>query len=1199
MKKPTIFKVFIAAVFLLLGISSYGQLRKNFDPRYNTSLKGDILVIGNNILNRDGGGRNNRPNNAFDSQGTGTTANDNLDMKYIDIDNDAATFNSSSATLVIPDASKDCYEIAYAALYWSGTYQGSDRNNINKVKLKTGTSAYKDITGSIIWDEGASGVNNAYLSKPYACFKEITAEVKAAGPGLYTIADLVCSQGSLNPGGGNSAGWSIYVIYKDPKLPSKYITSFDGFSMIRSTDPPLDIPISGFTTNPEGNVNVKLGFSALEGDNPLEGDGLQFKGGKSTLWGDVSSLARPITPAVPPSRGNAGTPAKPNFFNSTITDGDAIMTNRNPASKNTLGYDAGVVKVLNDGNNIIQNNETSATLRINTSQDSYFMFFTAISVEIIEPKIVLTKIVKNSNGDNIGGQTVTLGQQLNYEIGFKNTGNDDATSFTIRDQLPINIIFNYPTDLLPLPDGVTVKSWNPATRSIVFDVRSDIVKVGLTEKTIKFKVQVIPDCTMLDEACSNSIDNSAYATYKGSQNTSFTISDDPSVDTNTGCILVPKATNFLVGVEGCQYDRKRTLCTETLDITAANGYSTYTWYSDKEKTKKIGTGQTLTVKDPGTYYVYNEAPAPCRSIFEKFTVERFGQTAKNPVLDVADQIVICPNDGKELPKIFLCGANASRLIKTGINDSSNIVWERLDTSSCKAVTNENCANESTDCKWIQVSTGHDFTAKDAGQYRLTINYSGSCFNRFYFNVFTNPLAPTEEHVDLLCGSNGSITVRDVPAGYQYAIKTSPTATIQDWEWQDSNTFPIYNPDSYTIYIRQKGVTTNPCIFKIPNILIRRLNLTLDGKKTNPICPTDLGSASVGIKNFEGPYYIYLYNQATGQIEKQDGPVTALDYSFSSLSYGTYGKNYYIRVTSSPINQTPAPKCDVSYYFEIKAPSSQLKAFATLQEPFTACSDGKLLLSASGGKAPYAYFINGSPTRVDTNPVIITEAKTYEIRVVDDAGCSATTSITIPEVSKPTFDVNHTSSVCYDGASSIRIENIVANGNTLAYSITNGQSFSANPVFLNVGPGTYKVVVRYSVTYTVNNVQQRKDCFTDPIDVTITGPTSALTASAGVAALAGCSLPDGNGVNQGGKVRINNVEGGTPPYQYDFGDGKGWIPNKNEAEVLPGTYVLRVKDNAGCIFTIPYDVVLGAQNQETQQLMIQLQLILATEKLQQL
>ncbi|MFG6079020.1 hypothetical protein, partial [Erwinia sp. OPT-41] len=38
-----------------------------------------------------------------------------------------------------------------------------------------------------------------------------------------------------------------------------------------------------------------------------------------------------------------------------------------------------------------------------------------------------------------------MGQQLNYEIGFKNTGNDNATSFTIRDQLPINIIFNYPT----------------------------------------------------------------------------------------------------------------------------------------------------------------------------------------------------------------------------------------------------------------------------------------------------------------------------------------------------------------------------------------------------------------------------------------------------------------------------------------------------------------------------------------------------------------------------------------------------------------------------------------------------------------------------------------------------------------------------------------------------------------------------------
>ncbi|MCP2026364.1 gliding motility-associated-like protein [Flavobacterium sp. HSC-32F16] len=1171
MKKPTIFKALIAVVFMLLSISSYAQLRKNFAPRNTTSLKGDILVIGNNILNRDSGNR--RPNDPYNSTGSSSTVNDNFNMKYIDIDTETS-FNSSSATLTIPQASRDCFEIVYAALYWSGTYQGTDRSKINQIRLKTSAGgAYKALTGDVIWDEGGSGVNNAYASKPYACFKEITTEVKSAGQGVYTVADLICSEGEFRPGG-NSAGWTIYVIYKDPKLPSKYITSFDGFSIIRNSDAPLDIPISGFRTNPDGNVNVKLAFSALEGDNALEGDGLEIKGGKSTNWEAISSLVRPITPGTPPSRWNPGTPDVPNFFNSSISDGDVILSGRTPSSTNTLGYDAGVVKIKNDGNNIIQNNETNATLRISTSSDSYYMFFNALAVEIIEPKIVLTKIVRNAKGDNIGGQSVTLGQQLNYEIGFRNTGNDDATSFTIRDQMPINIIFNYPTDLLPLPDGVTVKSWDPATRNIVFNVRNDLVKVGLSEKTIKFKVQVIPDCTMLDEACSNSIDNSAYATYKGTQNTSFTITDDPSVDTNTGCILVPKATNFLVGVDGCQYNRRRTLCTETTTITAAAGYSTYIWYSDKERTKEIGRGQTLTVKDPGVYYVYNLAPAPCRSIFEEFTVVRFGETAENPILKDADQIVTCPNDGKKLPKIILCGANASRLLQTGINDSSNIVWEKLDTASCTAPSNENCANEKAECRWLPVGTGPDFTAKDAGQYRLTINYSGSCFNRFYFNVFTNPLAPKEEHVDMLCGNSGSITVRDVPSDYQYAIKTDPNATISDWEWQDSNTFPIYNPDAYTVFIKQKGVTATPCIFKIPNILIRRLNMSLDGKKTDPVCSTDLGSASVGVQNYEGPYYVYLYNEESGQIEKTEGPVTNLDYTFSSLASGTYGRNYRIRVTSSPINQTPAPKCDVSYYFRINAPSSQLKAFVTLQEPLTACSEGKMLLSASGGKSPYAYFINGSPTRVLANPVTITQPGTYDIKVVDDAGCSATTSITIPEVSKPTFDVNHTSSACYDGTSSIRIENIVANGNIMAYSINDGLSYSSNPIFSNLGPGNYKVKVRYSVNYTVNNAQVQKHCYSDTVNVTITGPASALTASGGVAALAGCSLPDANGDNQGGKLRINNVEGGIPPYQYDFGDGKGWV-NVNEADVLPNSigYILRVRDNVGCIFTITDKIIL--------------------------
>jgi len=1160
MKKPTTLKSVLVVLFFIQTFIVFAQ--KNFTPRYDTSLKGDMLLIGNNILNRDRNRNNERPNNAYNDG----SDNNSFQMGYINVDPGGGRFSSSSATLAIPTASKECYKIAYAGLYWTGIYSIADVTNkvVDRTKLGSvefklaNTNTYQKIEGEKIYDYYENTPNTANGSQViYAYYSNVTKLIQGlTNPeGTYTLANVIATAGQID--GGFAAGWSLFVVYEDPKLSAKYITSFDGFRFIKANSPDVNYEISGFKTIPNGEVKVKLAFAAIEGDNNTTGDRYSLNGT------DLFTDQRPVN----------------NFFNSTINNVDGAFNNvadRTPNSANTLGYDSGIIKLGNTVNNvIIKNNDTKATLKLKTNGDGYGLFFNAFNVEIIEPKIVLTKIVKNDQGANIGGQNVTLGQHLNYIIGFRNTGNDDATEFTIRDQLPINVIFNYPGDLV-LPPGVRVKSWTPATRNIVFEVTNPaLLKAGrLTETEIELKVQVIPDCTMLDEACSDSIDNSAYATYKGTQNTSFTISDDPSVNTNTGCILVPKATNFLVGVAGCRYNRTATLCTESVNLVAADGYSTYTWYSDEARTKEIGKGQTFAAKEPGTYYVYNLAPAPCRSIYEAFTVTRFGTTVVNPVNDYASEIVTCPNDGKQLPKIFLCGANASKLIKTGITDSSNIVWERLDTASCPAVSNDRCANENASCAWQPVASGPDYNVKDAGQYRLTINYAGGCFSRFYFNVFTNPLNPREEHVDRLCGQSGSIKILDVPSGYQYAIKTDPNATIQDWEWQTSNTFPIHSANSYTVFIRQQGVTSIPCVFKIENIQVRDRSMNLRDEQTQPVCVGDTGSIKIGVRDYNAEYYIYLYNQNTGQIERSAGPVSDLEYTFASLSYGTNGINYRVRVTSSAIgNGNPQPSCDQSVYFRIAPPTSQLRVTATLREPLTACSPGQLFLSASNGKAPYHYFINGATSYINENPLTITEGRLYEIVVIDDAGCKAETSINIPIVSKPTYTVNATSSLCYDGTSSIKIENIVPNGNTMAYSINDGVSYQTNPVFSNLEPGTYKVKVRYSITYTTSNgSRDTKHCYSDTENVEITGPTSALTASAGVAALAGCTDPDGDGIKDGGKIRFNNVEGGKQPYQFSFdnGDHFGTV---REIAASPGEYQLIVMDDNGCTFRIPYVVKL--------------------------
>ena len=107
MKKPTFSRALIVVIALCFGMVSYAQNYVPFTPRFNEDLKGDIVLIGNNILG---------PNN--DAFNNGSVYNHNVNMQYIDIDTDPTTFSSSSADLEIPNP--NCYRIIYAGLYWGG-----------------------------------------------------------------------------------------------------------------------------------------------------------------------------------------------------------------------------------------------------------------------------------------------------------------------------------------------------------------------------------------------------------------------------------------------------------------------------------------------------------------------------------------------------------------------------------------------------------------------------------------------------------------------------------------------------------------------------------------------------------------------------------------------------------------------------------------------------------------------------------------------------------------------------------------------------------------------------------------------------------------------------------------------------------------------------------------------------------------------
>ncbi|MCK0180437.1 DUF11 domain-containing protein, partial [Flavobacteriaceae bacterium S0862] len=993
MKKPTYFKTSLVVLALFFGIQSFAQNYVPFTPRFDQDVKGDIVLIGNNILGPD--------NNAFNDN---SVYNHNVNMQYIDIDSDLSTYNSSSADLEIPNP--NCYRIIHAGLYWGAVTDGDE--SITDVKFKGPVGPYHDVVGTVIFNANGSSVDGGD-SFPYATYADVTSIVTGIGNGTnlgtYTIANVSSAQGQTDTydpwnGTGHSAGWSLFIVYEDPTMPGKSITSFDGFSAISvpGGNPALDIPVSGFRTIPApAPVRANFAFATLEGDSPILGDQLLLNGV------NLSTADRPAD----------------NFFNSSVTRLDATpVTNRNPNSTNTLGFDTGVMVVPNPGNTVIANDATNATVRLETNGDTFFPYFFALAVDIIEPNIVLTKIVEDTLGNNIGGQLVNLGDELNYVIGFQNNGNDNATNITIRDVLPTNIIFNYPADIVSLPAGVTVDSYNPTTKEIVFRVDESLVEENDPVSEIRFKVTVVESCSLLSDACSNIISNQAFTTYYGTLNPTFQITDDPSLSSNTGCLLTPVATNFLADLN-CTFSEEVILCGDSVVLTAANGYDSYSWSTSPTGTPVIGTTQSITVTTTGTYYSFNTAIAPCQSIEQEYDVITFGANVPNPIIPYADQIVICPNDGKELPNIFLCGANDERFIQTGITDTTSMIWEKLDETSCAAVANQDCANEDATCTWNQVATGPDYLVYTAGQYRLTLNYEGGCFNQFYFNVYTNLLEPTVTSRDIVCTTPGEIVVNNVPSGYEYSI--------DGVNYQASNTFSVATPGIYSVYIRQIGVSPNPCIFSVPDVQIRERDFTVSTIITQPYCNGELGSVHIAANDADPQYYFSIYQGAT--LINSVGPIAPSDYTFSNLSSGIY-----------TINVSTEDGCVYTGDIEIIDPPL-LTVTAALTKPLT-CTDGEIRVYPVGGTAPYFYFVN-STTVFQTTPIItVSTPGIYNITVVDSNNCTADTTITVDVAPAPDFNITTTDILCSDAGNvgGISINVINPNGNTLGYSIDGGTTF---------------------------------------------------------------------------------------------------------------------------------------------------------------
>ncbi len=623
-------KILLAGI-ALISFMGYAQEFTPFTVRYQNNIKGDLTFIANNIVNRDGGSGSTEPEDPYNATGNSSTYNDWLNMQYIDVDSDPSTFSSSTATFAFPNAS--CNLIRYAGLYWSATYPseqagqalGTNRqNDFNQVKFMVPGGSYVDITAdAVIYDGFTSGDPSVQQNSPYACYADVTALLTALGDptGDYTVANVRSVVGSLSPGGGAAAGWTLVIVYENPTLTGKLITTFDGFARVRSANPTVDINYSGFNTIPVGPVSATIGAAALEGDNRITGDQMLFRAASNPTFTNISD---PVNPAN-------------NFFNSNITLNGAVTNNRTPNSVNTLGYDTDMFLLNNPLNSVLPNSETDATIRFTSTGDQYYPFFNSLNVEIIEPNIVVEKTVEDIAGNDITGMGVNLGQLLDYVLAFENIGNDDATNYVLRDVLPVNVTLDESN--LVLPAGVTYV-YDAVNNVISFNIPDNIVEAGDPVREIRMRVRVAENCFDFVDACTDQIPNQAYSTYQGVINDNV-ISDDPSVSDFDACgFVTPGATNFLLDdLENCDYSRTVQLCGDNVLLDAGDNFDSYVWYRDNNQDGVIDPGDTVIddgdpdgdpstqlVTEVGMYIVDKIVADPCKGFQEIITVENFGAT---------------------------------------------------------------------------------------------------------------------------------------------------------------------------------------------------------------------------------------------------------------------------------------------------------------------------------------------------------------------------------------------------------------------------------------------------------------------------------------------------------------------------------------------------------------------------------------------
>ncbi|WP_134765679.1 DUF11 domain-containing protein, partial [Nocardioides sp. 1609] len=407
-----------------LAPSAEAAVIRSFTKLYSAQINGSIQVTGNTLMTCAASTTCTSARN-----GTSTTnGNNQFTMVRLDTDSDTSTTSSSTANVTLPAGAT----VAKAYLFWGASTTASGASST--IRFRTPAAGYQTLTSD----------GRDTQAGHYSAYRDVTDLVRAGGAGTYGGADIPLAFGSAD----QYAGWSLVVAVADPAAPLRDLSIFSGYASV-SNGNPATASIAGFLTPPSGAVVSKVGMVVYEGDIQLTGDQFQING-------------------VAQSDGSAGSTT--NFFNSRISDNSAVLTNRNPADVNSLGTEAKSFSTT-----AIPNNATSANLAFSSTGDVYFPAALTSQIDLYAPTIAGNKTVTNLTRNT----TAQVGDLLEYQMTFTNTGDDNATNSVLRDPLPTHVAY--------VPGSIQVTA-GPNTGVKTDGAGDDVGEYVAAERTVRVRI---------------------------------------------------------------------------------------------------------------------------------------------------------------------------------------------------------------------------------------------------------------------------------------------------------------------------------------------------------------------------------------------------------------------------------------------------------------------------------------------------------------------------------------------------------------------------------------------------------------------------------------------------------------------------------------------------------------------------------------